>query len=65
MTTNGRRLDRIEEVIGASLPMPSQWEVRAEIKRMEADPEYVSRWSHERVRDWITELEAQLGNGQA
>ena len=57
MTTNGSRLDKIEEVFRSGPPpAPATWEVQAEIERMESDPGYVSRWSHEQVQHWISEL---------
>jgi hypothetical protein len=60
MTTNGRRLDRVEEAFRSGAPwMPSSWEVQAEIERMEANPGQVSRWSHEQVQVWIEEATSE------
>ena len=60
MTTNDRRLDKIEEAqANGGPPMPSSWEVCEEIRRMEGNPAYKSKWSHETVQCWISELEAQ------
>lgn len=60
MSTYDRRLDRIEEAQTNGGPLtPSLWEVRAEIRRMESNPDYQSKWTQERVHHWINELEAK------
>ena len=60
MSTYDRRLDKIEEAqANGGPPMPSPWEVSEEIRRMQSNPAYKSKWTHETVQHWISELEAQ------
>ena len=63
-----RRLDRVAAVVGSTDPLaqlPDPTELRAEIDKIQADPNYVCRWSDESLQAWITQLEADVAQFEA